>query len=123
MTFNFANFSQIVKLVLCFVPNCLLSEVMNRHNNRILVLFFISLITALPGSNGDDTSKDSLTVNQDVTLGIEEINELARQLEFKKVDHSLFRLKNLLTTSKSLIDTAQKQTADMNTVNTQVQKA
>ena len=53
----------------------------DRHNNRILVLFYISLITALPGSNGDDTSKDSLTVNQDVTLGIEEINELARQMK------------------------------------------
>ena len=53
----------------------------DRHNNRILVLFFISLITALPGSNGDDTSKDSLTVTQDVTLGIEEINELARQMK------------------------------------------
>ena len=50
-------------------------------NRRILALFFIFLITALPGSNGDDTSKDSLTVTQDVTLGIEEINELARQMK------------------------------------------
>ena len=67
-----------------FVPNCLLSALMDRrdrHNNRILVLFFISLITALPGSNGDDTSKDSLTVTQDVTLGIEEINELTKNLQ------------------------------------------
>ena len=44
-------------------------------------MFFISLITTLPGLNGDDTSKDSLTVTQDVTLGIEEINELARQMK------------------------------------------
>ena len=69
---------------------------MNRRIN--FALFFISLITALPGSNGDKASKscilidgtpcsppspplDSLTVTQDVTSGIEELNELAIQMK------------------------------------------
>ena len=82
------------KLVSSFVPNfanCISSAVMDRRINRILALFFISLITALPGSNGDEISKDetsfdSLTVTQDVTSGIEEINELARQMK-DNADH------------------------------------
>ena len=71
--------------------NCLPSAVMDRRINRILALFFISLITAFPGSNGDEASKDntsfdSLTVTQDVSSGIEEINELARQMK-DNADH------------------------------------
>ena len=50
---------------------------MNRRIN--LAIFFISLITALPGSNGDDTSTS--TVTQNITFGIEEIIELARQMK------------------------------------------
>ena len=62
-------------------------------------MFYISLITALPGSNGDDTSKDSLTVTQDVTLGIEEINELARQMK-ENADQEDEEIRTLYATSQ-----------------------